>query len=428
MSGICKGPNGLKTIQFSDKELEGRPKIHLGKASLEMAKSVQVRLQALLAAKKTGMPIDNETASWLGKIGSDLHDRLVQLGLTQAREQKPEAIKLKSLIERYISCRQNLAPNTLRNYRATQRILQEYFGKDRVLTTIHAGHASDYREWLAGKYAQPTVSREIKRARQFFEYARRSQIISENPFAEVKAGPQTNPDRQEEIERDAVAAVLQALPDNEHRLVLVLARVAGLRVPSDLKRLTWDCIDWERERFTVRSQKLEQYPTKRTKIVPIFPSLRPYLEQARKEATEGSVYVVPPRFHRDGMFRTALRRAMKRAGIPIWAKPLVNCRASGQTELIQEYPEHVVCAWIGNSEKVAREHYLMVTEAHYARAVAAPTVKDPIAEAVQKAVLPAGVTNGQRQSLEKESAVMPAIADYTAVQVPPRGVEPRFSD
>ncbi len=429
MSSICRGPNGLKTIQFSEKELAGRPKVSLNKTSMEVAKSVQLRLQALLAAKKTGMPIDNETATWLGKIDSDLHDRLVQLGLAQAREKKPEAITLKSLIERYISCRQNLAPNTLRNYRTTQRILQEYFSEGRVLTTIHAGHASDYREWLASDgYAQPTVSREIKRARQFFEYAKRSRIISENPFAEVKAGPQTNPDRQHEIERDNVAAVLQSLPDNEHRLVLVLARVAGLRVPSDLKKLTWDCIDWEHNRFTVHSQKLEKYPTKKTKVLPIFPSLRPYLEKAREEAPAGSVYVVSPRFHGDGVFRNALRRAMKQAGIPAWDKPMVNCRASGQTELMQDYPAHVVCAWIGNSEKVARDHYLMVTEADYARAVAASPVKDPIAEAVQKAVQSAVVTNGQEQSPEKESAVSPAIAKDTAVHVPPRGVEPRFSD
>ena len=33
----------------------------------------------------------------------------------------------------------------------------------------------------------------------------------------------------------------------------------------------------------------------------------------------------------------------------------------------------------------------------------------------------------QESSAEKETAVSPAIAKDTAVQVPPRGVEPRFS-
>lgn len=33
------------------------------------------------------------------------------------------------------------------------------------------------------------------------------------------------------------------------------------------------------------------------------------------------------------------------------------------------YPAHVVCGWIGNSEAVARKHYLQVTDAHFEKAV-----------------------------------------------------------
>ena len=37
------------------------------------------------------------------------------------------------------------------------------------------------------------------------------------------------------------------------------------------------------------------------------------------------------------------------------------------TELIQltnHYPQHVVCAWMGNSETVAEKHYLQITDDH----------------------------------------------------------------
>ena len=425
MASVCPEPNGRKLIQIN--ELPGRPKVRLGKVSDKVAQSVCVKIEAMLAAKASGQPLDHETAAWLGKVDRKLHGRLVALDLAAPRTEAQSAT-LSRFLDRYISSRSKIKPNTLRNYRATQRILQEHFGEDRFLAAIHKGHASDYREWLASRYAQATVSREIKRARQFFEYAKDCRLIAENPFAKIKAGPQTNSDRQQEIARDAVAAVLQALPDNEHRLILVLARCAGLRVPSELRKLTWDCIDWTRNRFTVHSQKLENHPTKKTKVLPIFPAIRPYLENAREEAPAGSVYVVSPRFHEDGVFRSALRRAIKRAGIPTWVKPLVNCRASGQTELMQTHPAHVVCAWIGNTEKVAKDHYLMVTEADYARASVVPLVRDPIAEAVQKAVQSATAANRQQPSPEKEPAVSPAIARDTAVQVPPRGVEPRFSD
>jgi hypothetical protein len=45
-----------------------------------------------------------------------------------------------------------------------------------------------------------------------------------------------------------------------------------------------------------------------------------------------------------------------------------NLRASRQTELAQYFAEHVVCQWIGNSQAVAREHYLRVTDQDFSRA------------------------------------------------------------
>jgi len=94
---------------------------------------------------------------------------------------------------------------------------------------------------------------------------------------------------------------------------------------------------------------------------------------------------------------------------------------------MREHPAHVVHAWLGNSREVAEDHYLMVTDEDYRRA-AHPAPVDPVTEAVQKAVQSATAVNCQQPSPEKEQAVLPAVADCTAVHIPPRGVEPRFSD
>ncbi len=44
-------------------------------------------------------------------------------------------------------------------------------------------------------------------------------------------------------------------------------------------------------------------------------------------------------------------------------------RYAEQTELAETYSIHVVCSWIGNSRAVAQEHYLTVTDAHFAKAI-----------------------------------------------------------
>lgn len=43
-------------------------------------------------------------------------------------------------------------------------------------------------------------------------------------------------------------------------------------------------------------------------------------------------------------------------------------RASRQTELEKTFSSHVVCSWIGNTEKEAKESWLLVTEDDFTRA------------------------------------------------------------
>jgi hypothetical protein len=68
--------------------------------------------------------------------------------------------------------------------------------------------------------------------------------------------------------------------------------------------------------------------------------------------------------------RTTFEKIIKRAGLKPWRKLIQNLRSTRQTELEESFPSHVVCAWIGNSERVAKRHYLEVTDAHFARASA----------------------------------------------------------
>ncbi|MBM3956248.1 MAG: hypothetical protein FJ309_16875 [Planctomycetes bacterium] len=399
-----------------------RQTIRLGKVSKRLAETTKIRVEEILAARIAGHSIATETAAWLAKIGDVVHDKLARVGLVEPREAATadeSKVPLGVIVERYIASRSKLKPNTLRNYETTKRLLKEHFGEARLVRTIHAGHAKDYREWLVGKYAAATVAREIKRARQFFEYAKDCRVIDENPFLKVRAGSQKNTRRKHPVSRDVIDKVLAACPNNDWRLAVVLARYGGLRIPSELQRLTWRDIDWGGRRFTVRVPKKEHIDGHETRVVPIFPEIEPYLRQAYDDAPEGSVHVLPSRFHHEGYVYAGVLRAVERAGVPAWPKLLVNMRASRETELMQCHPEHVVHAWIGNSKEVAADHYLMLTDDDFARA------------AVYPAHYPAQSASGGgllEPSPETRTAISPAFARDTAVSVPPRGVEPRFSD
>mgnify|MGYP001444000050 CR=1 FL=1 len=45
-----------------------------------------------------------------------------------------------------------------------------------------------------------------------------------------------------------------------------------------------------------------------------------------------------------------------------------NLRSSRETELVEQFPAHVVAYWMNHSTRIAQKHYLQVTDEHYHRA------------------------------------------------------------
>jgi hypothetical protein len=136
--------------------------------------------------------------------------------------------------------------------------------------------------------------------------------------------------------------------------------------------LTWADVDWEHDRFWVRSPKTEHHEGKEGRWVPLFPELRPYLEEARELAAEDAVHIITRYRDMSANLRTQFHRIIRKAGLKPWPKPFHNLRASRETELAADFPLHVVCAWIGNNALVAQKHYLQVTEDDWTRAAQNP--------------------------------------------------------
>lgn len=171
------------------------------------------------------------------------------------------------------------------------------------------------------------------------------------------------------VTHEDAAAVLEACPDNEWRLIFALSRFGGFRTPSEHNGLRWSDVDWSRNRFLVHSPKTERHDGGESRWVSIFPELRPYRETAFQEATEGSEFV-RDRYRHQANLQTRFRKIIKRAGRKRWPKLFQNLRSTRQTELAKSYPVHLICAWLGNNAAIAQEHYLQVTDADYAKAAA----------------------------------------------------------
>src|SRR5262249_18277105 len=131
----------------------------------------------------------------------------------------------------------------------------------------------------------------------------------------------------------------------------------------------------------------------------------------------GAVHVIGRSRDTNSNLRTQMFRIIRKAGLEPWPKLFHNLRASRQTELAERYPIHVVCAWLGNSVAIAKEHYLQVTQDHYALAAAGPTSTS--AKAAQKAAQSAAEPGCQELSGEPADAQeTPFFQGYATAVIP----------
>jgi len=170
---------------------------------------------------------------------------------------------------------------------------------------------------------------------------------------------------------------LLAVANPTWRTIIALSRFGGLRCPSEVLSLEWRHIDWERNRITVPSPKTDRYAGKGSRSLPLFPELRPFLEEAFELATPGQSHVVGGKYLEKANgptgwincnLRTQFERLVNRAGLEAWPRLFHNLRASRETELLESFPVHVVAQWMGHDAKVSLKHYAQTTDDHFDRA------------------------------------------------------------
>ncbi len=364
---------GRRTIQFKDTD-GSRKSIRLGKCDKKSAEAIRTQVEHLASARANGTAIPEQASAWLRTIDEGLRARIASTGLVEERK---SAI-LGEYLASYIKRRVDAKPGTVLKWQATEKQLTKFFSNGRDLRTITAGDADAFRlHLLASKTKRGimqtnTISKHIRVARLFFNAAVRDEVVVKNPFSGVDSGDRRNSAREYFVTQAEADACIEAAPDLQWRLIIALARYGGLRTPSELVRLKWTDILWDSDRMVIHSPKTEGYEGKETRIVPLFPELKPFLDAAWVTEADKSEFVIT-RYRTDTQnLRTTFLKIIERAALKPWPKLFQNMRASRQTELEETFPSHVVCRWMGNSVKVAQKHYLQVTEEHYGKAVQNP--------------------------------------------------------
>jgi integrase len=345
-----------------------RKTIYLGTASERDAESFAGKVQEIVNATVMQREPSREVVQWIAGLPTKLRKKLERVGLISKREREVETVA--DLFKAYFDTL-NVEPGTLVTYLQTERALLSYIGKSRHVADVSALDAERWKQAMAKDgLAGPTISRRIKTARRVFARAVRWKLIDGNPFDDVKTTGESNSARLHFITPDVAQKVLDACPDAEWRLIFALSRFGGLRCPSEHLNLKWSDVLWDQKKIRIQEHKTSE------RWLPMFPELEKELLDVFSTTMARHTHIITRYRLPNINLRTQLLRILHKAGVSAWPKLFHNLRATRQTELAERFPIHVVCAWIGNSEKIARKHYLSVMDHHYEAATMSPTKND----------------------------------------------------
>jgi integrase len=329
------------------------------------------RMRDLFAARLAGVAPSTETAGWLARCDQRVHARLADLGLTPSRGRDRALVDFMDDFLQKHGHAEAVTAGTRKVWGRARAHVVAYFGADRRVSAITEDDARAFRGWLlqrpgrlgAGGLAEATVRKTCAVLSMVLKSAVKSGVITSNPFDAVPKVIGANPARETYVPLEAIRKVIDAATDPELRLLILLSRLAALRVPSEVRGLTWADVDWSERSLRVRSPKTER-SGKAVRIVPLCPELYAAMEHAYHGAAEGEVHVLP-RLRRHTAPTMPLLRLLRTAGIGEWPRPYHTLRASCITDWHHTVPLADTAAFSGHTTVVAAKHYLRATGAAF---------------------------------------------------------------
>jgi integrase len=309
---------------------------------------------------------DKRLRTWIETADPILREKLAQHGFIKI----PKRITTKELWDVFLEQKNNVVESTLDIYDDVQDRFFSYFKGNELITDLTDERITAWKHALLGRYSEATVAGTLKNTAVVFNWAKKLKYLDESPLKGVPKGSYVNKGNNRHITMDEYYRLLDVAICQEWRVIFALARIGGLRAPSEVLGVRWADVDWENNRFSfVDSKRKEKNGDPVHRTVPLFPALRVELETLWERDREMNREFVINRY-RDPKTNLGTRFtvAARAAGLGKIPRPFDNMRASRSTEIERKFGPKVESEWIGHTPEVARKHYLMVREDDFADA------------------------------------------------------------
>ncbi|MDR0328932.1 MAG: tyrosine-type recombinase/integrase [Planctomycetaceae bacterium] len=330
----------------------------------EMVKEV---VESLIYHRYNGIIIPDKTLARRIEFATpDLQAKLAKVGLISVS-------RLKTCQELWDTClkhKTDIKESSMRIYQVSKTKFFETFSFAEPIESITTERLLEWKTSLLTRHAPASVAGYIKTAKMVFGWAVDQEWLAKDPLKNIPKGSFINRDNDRIISMEEYAKLLDACSNQTWRTIIALARIGGLRCPSELKRLKWSDVNWAENRFVVRASKTERHERHRERIVPLFPELRVVLDQHffSLDETEENEFVIE-QYHRSSWnLGTPFQQIAHRAGLGTIKRPFDNMRMSRSNEVLNRWGQAKESLWIGHSAKVMQDHYLRLSDADFLEA------------------------------------------------------------
>ena len=354
-----------KVVGYNVQWYEGKRRntIHISARNYhrKTAEKFKDLLETLLYYRKNGTVVPDKTVSnRLADMPVELQSKLANAGLICVTKSKTcqelwdSFLKHKAMV---------IKEKSLNLYQRNREIFFTTFPPNKPIEQITIDDLLEWKSTLLARYATSSVTGYIGVAKMVFGWAVDQDWLRKNPMEKIPTGNFRNRDKDRFITMEEYGLLLDACPTQEWRVVVALARIGGLRCPSELKQLRWADVDWEKNRFLVRSPKTERHVNHATRLVPLFDELK--VELQNHFSDNENEFVVQTYQDTNWSLSNSFQKISERAGLKTIVRPFDNMRMSRANEVVRRWGETKESLWIGHTADVMEKHYLCPLDADF---------------------------------------------------------------
>ena len=337
------------------------------KYSEKTAERLKGIVEVLLYYRRNEITVpDKKTEQWLKDAPSEVKEKLVKADLITVTRPKT----CKEVWDAYLRSKTDIKMSTLELYFQCQTLFFRTFAETEFIDKLTSERLLEWKTSLLEEYAEASVAGYIKNLSAMLNWVvKKQKWLTENPLEDISRGSFVNRKNDRTISMAEYFQLLDACPSQEWRTIIALARIGGLRCPSELQQLRWSDIDWAKDRFSVRSPKTEHHAGKDKREVPLFAELFEELDRHfLLDETVGNEFVIQGLQGTSWKLRNMFNRISNNAGLGTIIRPFDNMRTSRSNEVRSRWGDAIESTWIGHSPEIMKKHYLCPSDEEFAQA------------------------------------------------------------